>query len=447
MTSTICLFFSYFIEAVILQQYTNTLFIPRRGTKTADSASRTQPLHSTEAVVLYALYLILFLAALFHVKWLNAFLYFLAGFIFLITQYRLKWQSAFFHSAILTAVMSLCELTVYSIVEYFASHFPINASDFYNEIIFTVLSKMIFFTIIHILLHFLKGQREYSRQRDNFALFLFCVPFTSVFIMLTFVAVSDTCALSPVLNSMVAFGAVFLLTTNLLVFGIYQYSRKKNAEFTEMQLLLQKEANSAEYYKMLLAQNENQNILIHDMKKHLQSIDILNSKGEASKIGAYIRQLMLSSDLKETSRICDHELLNAILCRYQKQCGSMKISFHADIRSGTVDFVADNDLTSLFCNLLDNAMEAAAGIPESFVEVSAHQKNNTRFVIISVINSCRKNPFSHSSDSLISSKEDNRRHGFGIKSIQKAARKYQGDMQMYYNADTLTFHSIITMKQ
>lgn len=33
-----------------------------------------------------------------------------------------------------------------------------------------------------------------------------------------------------------------------------------------MQLQLQKEHDSAEYYKMLIAQNENQRILIHDMK-------------------------------------------------------------------------------------------------------------------------------------------------------------------------------------
>lgn len=37
-------------------------------------------------------------------------------------------------------------------------------------------------------------------------------------------------------------------------------------EFTEMQLLLQQESDSARYYEMLHLQNENQRILIHDMK-------------------------------------------------------------------------------------------------------------------------------------------------------------------------------------
>ena len=98
--------------------------------------------------------------------------------------------------------------------------------------------------------------------------------------------------------------AVLLLLINLLVFGITQYNQKKSREFTEMQLLLQKESDSAEYYKMLLSQNENRSILIHDIKKHLQSIKLLNEKGESEKIDAYILQLMDASDLKETARIC-----------------------------------------------------------------------------------------------------------------------------------------------
>ena len=65
---------------------------------------------------------------------------------------------------------------------------------------------------------------------------------------------------------MVTICAVFLLMVNLLVFGINQYNQKKSQEYTDMQLLLQKESDSVEYYEMMLSQNENQSILIHDIK-------------------------------------------------------------------------------------------------------------------------------------------------------------------------------------
>lgn len=434
MTTILCYFFSFLAEAVILWQYTSALFVPRRGAK-------------TRLALLCVFYLALFVVSLFELKWLNASLYLLTGFLFLFAGYRLKWHLAFFHSAVLTAVMAMCELTVYSIIGHFAPHFFTESANSHNIILFAVFSKMIFFTIMWILIHFLEGRQEYSQKHDKYALLLVFIPLVSVYVMLIFVAVSDAYTLSSALLFMITLGSVLLLITNLLVFGIHQHNQKKNTEFTEMQLLLQKEANAAEYYGMLLSQNENQSILIHDIKKHLQSIQMLNDKGEHAKITAYIGQLMLSSDLRESARLYSHEMLNAILCRYKRQCDSSQISFHADIRHGTVDFIANNDLTSLFCNLLDNAVEAACGIPEAFLEITTGRREGTPFIVISIVNSCRKNPFADSRGSLSSHKPDKQGHGFGIKSIRKTVSKYHGDMQMYYNEDSLTFHTIITLKQ
>jgi sensor histidine kinase regulating citrate/malate metabolism len=130
-----------------------------------------------------------------------------------------------------------------------------------------------------------------------------------------------------------------------------------------------------------------------------------------------------------------------------QQCTDSHITFHVDIRSGTTDFIADNDLTSLFCNLLDNAIAAASIIPDSFIEINTSKREKTSFVVITVINSCRKNPFLHKDRQLHTDKTDKSRHGFGLKSIRKTVNKYHGNMQMYYNDDTLTFHTIITLKQ
>lgn len=433
MQNTIYYFFSFLVEAIVLHQYASTLFISKYRTRTRLS-------------VLCDLYFLLFAIAMLSSTWLNMFMYLLANFIFLVTQYRLKWQSAFFHSAILTALMATCELAVYNVIQHFAPHFFTEAEHFHNKIIFIIFSKMIFFTIVYIFMHLLKGRQEYSQQYDHSALLLVFIPLTSIFMMFTLLTVNDTYTLSSAMTIAITLDAVFLLITNLLVFGVHLYNQKKNMEFTEMQLLLQKEANSAEYYQMLFSQNENQSILIHDIKKHLQSIDLLNKEHAHDKIEAYIRQLMLSSDLKEVSRLCDHEMLNTILCRYKRQCDNGQIAFHVDIRHGTIDFIADSDLTSLFGNLLDNALEAALGIPEAYIEVNTVKRAKTPFTVITVINSSRKDPFEGSHGSLSTDKPDKRRHGFGIKSIRKTVGKYHGDIQMYYHNDTLTFHTIITLK-
>lgn len=432
MGKNVWLFFSFFIEAIILWQYTSILFTAKRTAK-------------KKFVILCGLYLILFSASLFYSKLMNVALYFVFNFVFLATQYCMNAYSAFFHSSILTSVMILCEVMVYYIIRYFSPNFKGETSHFFA--LFVIFSKLIFFTFIFILLHFLKRRKNDDEQLGKSAFLLALIPITSIFVMITFVRISDSCDLSPSLNWMLTLSAVFLLIINLLIFGIEQYNRKKSLEFTEMQLLLQKESDSAKYYEMLLSQHENQSILIHDIKKHLQSINMLNDKREHEKISLYIRELMQSSDLKEVSQLCDHEMLNAILIRYKRNCLDKHIALHSDIRSGIIDFIADADITSLFCNLLDNAIEAAEHVPDSFIEISAYRHEKTPFVVITVVNSSRKNPFDEQSGMLNTTKANKYKHGFGIKSIRKIAVKYHGDIQMYYNNATLTFHTIVTLKQ
>lgn len=434
MENIISYFLCFLVEAIILLQYASHLFIAKRSLK-------------KRLVMLCILYTFLFVTSLFNIKWLNMSLYLIANFVFLITQYDLKYRLAFFHSAILAAVMGMCELVVYSIIERSTPNFFAQMEYFYNTIIFIICSKILFFAIIYIVTHFLKDQQKHDQQYDNTILLLIFIPIAAIFIMLTFVSISDYYTLTPILNWLISLSALFLLMANLLVFGINHYSQQKSREYTEMQLLLQKETDFTEYYKMLLAQTENQSILIHDIKKHLQSIELLNEQNDHNKISDYIRQLLLSSDLQESTRICDQELLNAILSRYKRQCDDKHITFLTDIRSGTIDFLADSDLTSLFCNLLENAIEAICNIQDPFIEINTSKRDKTPFVLITLINSCRINPFTKESNNLITTKPDKHKHGFGIKSIRKIIKKYHGDIQMYYNEESLTFHTIITLRK
>lgn len=425
--------FIFVMEAIILLQYSSRLFSPKHS-------------FSGRLAILSVLYILLFIIYLFNMKWLNVFSYLLTNFLFLITQYDIKWTSAAFHSTLLAAVMGMCELIVYNIIARTAPHFYMQMNSFHNTVLLILCSKISFFAVIYLLTHLFKSLQENSDTDDNSVLLLIIIPVTSVFIMLTFVNINDHYTLSAESNCLVSLSALFLLFMNLLIFGINQYSRKKNQDYTEMQLLLQKESDFTEYYKMLLSQNANQAILIHDIKKHLQSIASLNEQNAPDKVSAYIHQLLLSSDLKETARICDNELLNAIMARYKRQCNNMGIAFTADIRSGVLNYMSDSDLTSLFCNLLDNATEAAGKVPDSYIEVNICKRENTPFVLITVVNSCRVNPFSNSGGKLISTKPDKHAHGFGTKSIKSVCKKYNGDIQMYYNEESLTFHTVITIR-
>ena len=432
MEHIVLLLFSFFTEAVILWQYTSNLFTSSYGSK-------------IRLALLSALYTILFLLSLLKQTGLNIVSFFVFNTVFLYVLFKLKLLLALFHSAILTAIMGISEIAVLGIISRFFPHFLLETDA--GLVFYTVFSKIFFFAVIYLLIHLFKGKKLNQEQYGHSEILLMLIPVSSIFIIFTLLSIGETSAFAPPIDFLVTICAVFLLMVNLLVFGINQYNQKKSQEYADLQLLLQKESASVEYYEMMLAQNENQSILIHDIKKHLQSIKLLNEKHDSDKINAYIQQLMESSDLRETTNICDNEMLNAILCRYQRQCNDKHIHFHTDIRSGTVQYIYQHDLTSLFCNLLENAMESAENIPDSFIELTVQKKENSPFVIIILINSCQNTPVYNQEGVPVSHKSDNGRHGFGIKSIKKVVKQYHGNLQMYYDNDSGTFHTIITLKQ
>lgn len=432
MEYTILLFFSFFVEAVILWQYTTCLFTPFYNSK-------------IRLTLLSVLYSILFFISLFRRTELNIIGFFVINALFFYTSFKIRLLLAIFHSAILTVIMGISELALLGIISRFFPNFLLKAG--IGLTVYAMFSKIIFFSVVYLLIQLFREKKTDQEQYDQLTFLLMLIPVFSVFILSTFITIGEISTFVPPVDFMVTICAIFLLLINLLVFGINQYNQKRSQEYTNMQLMLQKESDSAEYYEMLLSQTENQSILIHDIKKHLQSIRLLNEKNESAKIDAYIQQLMDSSDLKETAKICDNEMLNAILCRYQRQCNNKNISFHADIRRDSVRNIYHHDMTALFCNLLDNAVEATENIPDSFIELTVQKKENSPFILIILINSCRSAPVYDQDELPISNKADKNRHGFGIKSIKKVVKQYNGNLQMYYDNDSATFHTIITLNR
>lgn len=239
--------------------------------------------------------------------------------------------------------------------------------------------------------------------------------------------------------------AVLLLAINVFLGWFHISIQEKNQKFLEMQILLQKEYDTALYFDALHKQDEKQKILIHDIRKHLLSIADLNKKGETKKISAYIDQLVQSSDLLNSVRVCDNNLLNTIIFRTKQQCRESGTDFITDIRAGCTDFLSEYDITALFSNLLDNALDATKNIPGSYIElnITPHDSQN---IIVTMINSCEKNPFSNNAKPLTTTKKNTWRHGYGLKSIQHVVEKYEGNSRFYFDADNDTFHTILILK-
>ena len=120
------------------------------------------------------------------------------------------------------------------------------------------------------------------------------------------------------------------------------------------------------------------------------------------------------------------------------------ITFITDIRSKTVSFISPDDCTSLFCNLLDNAYEAACKTDDGHITLKICSDTSDKLTImVNVVNSCNGNPFD-SHGKLKTSKKDTISHGYGLKSIERVVNKYNGFIDMYYDENDSTFHTLIS---
>ena len=428
---TICYFFIYFVEAIIALLYSANIF---------NAKSKT----FTRILSLAILYAGLFVISFLENFVLNTVSFLLVNFIFIFALYQSKWRSALFHAAILTVSMGFSELVVYSLMTHFAPDFFGQNTYFRNLTLLTVFSKILYYIITLILSQILGKQHKVYPVSNKTSFYLIVVPIISAYVMLTLFAICVVAKLNIILDLMISVSSLLLLLINLLVFAIHSHNQKKHMEFTELQLLLQRDSDFSEYYKMLVEQMESQKILVHDMKQHLQSIAILNEKHEHDKIRLYLSQLELSSNLRNRKIFCEHALLNTILNRYQQKCDAMSVTFSIDIRSSVMNFMSENDITALFCNLLDNALESAVKTDNGYIEMAIILQADTPYTLLTMKNSCRKSPFA--GDKLVSEKKNHSQHGFGMKSIQRIVTKYSGEVKTYYDSETLSFHTIITLK-
>lgn len=208
---------------------------------------------------------------------------------------------------------------------------------------------------------------------------------------------------------------------------------------------MQKESDLVHFYQMLAEQTDTQKLVIHDTKKHLDAISLLNHQHENQKINDCIEQLTHSSQLKASLRVCENDFLSSIFSRYSQKCKYLHIILDIDIRNQALSFMDEFDMTSLFCNLFDNAAEAASSCPDAFIDVYAGFSKSHHVLLISVKNSCMQKPVIDAKGHLKTQKSPNGIHGTGLKSVLCVVKKYEGNYEFSYDDQDHIFSTVITL--
>lgn len=163
----------------------------------------------------------------------------------------------------------------------------------------------------------------------------------------------------------------------------------------------------------------------HDLK---HQINLLRTEVTSEEKIAYLDQM--EEDVKgyEARNKTGNRGLDAVLTTKSLQCQDQGICLTCVADGQALDFMNPMDISALFGNALDNAIESVKKLsdPEKrLIHVSmARQKN---FLRIRVEN-CYEGELQYENGVLTTTKQDKRYHGFGMKSMKQIVEKYKGSM-------------------
>lgn len=366
------------------------------------------------------------------------------NFLLCLICYKTKFMQAIFSTLLLAAAMLITEIAIMYVSSLL---FGIAVLEYTtNELVLFLQSgssKLLYFLTVYLLAKLsTKEERNDLGSAKSFLLLL--LPITSIVILLGIFKAAISYKFDKSIYVVLIISTVLLMYANIAVFWVHESLIKTQRENTELQLQAQKAELDTEYYTLLQNQYENSNILIHDIKRHLLSIKNLADENDCDGIEHYIDNLYSEYEVKNIKKFSNHKLVNAIINRYAKVFSDCGITFNCDIRNIDFSFIADNDLTSLLDNLLENALEASRDSEEKKVDLLI-APTNVNYISISLNNTCSVAP-NIKNGKLITTKKKSTPHGYGFKSIKRIADKYDGDVSFDYETKSKTFQIRIVLR-
>lgn len=153
---------------------------------------------------------------------------------------------------------------------------------------------------------------------------------------------------------------IALLLLNVYFLYLFRYLFKVNRLEQEMQLTqIQNELQYRHYEELEQKYHESRKIL-HDMKNHLQAVEQLYEGENRTAGDNYVQDLYHMINILGEKYYSANRMLNIILNDKLSRAKQAGIRVKAEIGDAAFDDLKDMDITIIFANLLDNAIEAAA---------------------------------------------------------------------------------------
>lgn len=229
---------------------------------------------------------------------------------------------------------------------------------------------------------------------------------------------------------------IALLIMNFYFLYLIHYQFRSHT--LEQELLMYQKENEirCRYYEELDEKYRESRKVLHDMKNHLQVLEELYKDKEPEAGKRYMKDLYHMLNVLGEQHYTQNKMLNIILNEKLRAARNKGIAVTVQIGDVDLTDIKEVDITTIFANLLDNAVEAAEEFGEgSFLSVRMEEIRDFRVVRISnAWEPGRK-------------KEGNAHMGLGLENVRNTLERYHGSIKVEKGEKEFRVHLMLPGKE
>ncbi len=220
----------------------------------------------------------------------------------------------------------------------------------------------------------------------------------------------------------------------IVQFGLQGYKWKAD-ENAELERLI---AQEDKYYGAM-----RENIDVINMKAHDLKHFITDLRGGKYMDDSGLAEIQQAVEKYEQTVSTGNKALDVVLTEKMYGCHKNGIAFSVFAEGEKLSFMRSSDITSVFGNILSNAIECESAVEEAdkrYILLKVFERGS--MVCIHAENYSTARP-TFSGELPLTTKGSEAYHGFGLKSVRYVVKKYGGNLAVDASDDTFTVDIII----
>ena len=240
----------------------------------------------------------------------------------------------------------------------------------------------------------------------------------------------------------------FILGICLLGTIAFFYARSIRQERNDLRAL--NEANEelissqTKYFEASAKADNEIRAMRHDMKNNIQVLSLLLENGDYDQMREYMEEMGENLSGTDISAHTGNTIADAIIAEKTKTARDLGIELSS---SGGISGIelSPVDTCKILANMLNNAIEAVSKgeLAPDLKKVDLAFRRTGNFFLISCRNPCADPPVIMDGG-IVTSKDDRKHHGFGIKTIKATAENYGGEVKI--TSDGKPYGAVFTME-